>query len=413
MGFLEDFAAQLLGKQAQDAIAKENTYYQLASVPDTAASLFQQAGASGKFKPRDVLVGSLVSGLLGGALKGYGDRYQSDLTDRYTKTAGNLLLGKTDNELNIQPSLFNQAKSSAGLFKLQQGLKNEQDAIDANRQVTANIQAAAAEEALKNPRSADRILAQRDKLLGITPTGIDPAVSTGTPSRSSAVAALPEVKVPAALGATKSTLSTLQNKVDEYINAGYNDSEATALASNDIKNQRDLEVAFAKEISNSQQAKDYGKLTQQLENLNSSLNQSSPSATAAAIYSLAKVLDPASTVREGEFQIFAAPGSPVNAFNSYLSELKGKGKLSQESKDNIRALVPELARAGSTTYKTYANSLLDTLEKQGGNRANITLLGEPAIGNNKVDLGRNTSQGIPKILPGETREQFIARVATR
>jgi len=386
MGFLEDFAAQLLGKQAQDAIAKENTYYNLQSVPDTAASLFQQAGASGKFKPRDVLVGSLVSGLLGGALKGYGDRYQNTLTDRYTKTANNLANGITNNEFDLQPSLFSKVKSDTDLFKLQQGLKNEQDSIDANRQVSANIQAAAAQEALKNPRSADRILAQRDKLLGITPTTIDPTVSTGTPSQTNPIAALPEVKVPAALGATKSTLSTLQNKVDEYIGAGYNDSEATQLATNDIKNQRDLEVAFAKEISNSQQAKDFGKLTQQLENLNSSLNQSSPSATASAIYSLAKVLDPASTVREGEFAIFAAPGSPVNAFNSYLSEIKGKGKLSQESKDNIRALVPELARAGSATYKTYANSLLDTLEKQGGNRANITLLGEPAIANNKVDL---------------------------
>lgn len=187
MGFLEDFAAQLLGKQAQDAIAKENTYYNLQSVPDTAASLFQQAGASGKFKPRDVLVGSLVSGLLGGALKGYGDRYQNTLTDRYNQTTNNLLSGNQNNSLDIAPSLFNKAKQDAGLFSIQNKISDYQ----AKKELADTVGKEYVKQAFTSPSTANRGLESANKFLASQ--GVAPlmASDTGIPTDSQAYASDP------------------------------------------------------------------------------------------------------------------------------------------------------------------------------------------------------------------------------
>lgn len=145
------------------------------------------------------------------------------------------------------------------------------------------------------------------------------------------------------------------------------------------KEKGEIEQKYAFEISGAPQTRTFSELSRQMRVLDESLKKDNPVAATTSIYALAKILDPNSVVREGEFHIVADPGSPVQILNSALSQIKGEGKLTPTIKSNIRSLMQPLLQQNHEAYQEYADSLLKTMESQGGSRKNIQLLGIPQL----------------------------------
>lgn len=129
-----------------------------------------------------------------------------------------------------------------------------------------------------------------------------------------------------------------------------------------------------KALRSSPQERTYSEVRRQTGTLADALKLDNPVAATAAIYSLAKVLDPSSVVREGEYKIVADPGSPVNAFNSVLKQIQGEGRLTDDTKANIRSILAPILKNTYGSYSDAANTYLDTVEKLGGDRNVVGLL---------------------------------------
>lgn len=119
MGALESLAAELLGQQSQELIAKENPYYQFVQP----AQAFSQGALSAKTTGQDPraelwnkAIAASVGGLLGGGLQGLGNSYQNTLTDRYQRALGQSLLGQESSAEGLSPGLFGAAKRGGKLF---------------------------------------------------------------------------------------------------------------------------------------------------------------------------------------------------------------------------------------------------------------------------------------------------------
>lgn len=130
MGSIEDLASALYSDQIQKQIAAENSYYNLQQVPDAVSGLLTQAAVKnpGQFSTKDLIVGALLSGGASGLLGGFGDKYQSTLTNRYQDVLGGAMRGSTPAESSsgLSPSLFRGASNAGSIFRIKQTLANEQ-----------------------------------------------------------------------------------------------------------------------------------------------------------------------------------------------------------------------------------------------------------------------------------------------
>lgn len=144
MGAIEDLVAGLIGAPAQKAIAEENYYYKFGAVPDALSGSIQQIAsqAPGRFSTKDLLIGSLLTGLTGGIFKGLGDTYQNKLTTRYLDNANSLLAGDESNPQGLPPSLFRANQDVVRMFQMRKGLEDAAAEKDLKRQVDSQIELA-------------------------------------------------------------------------------------------------------------------------------------------------------------------------------------------------------------------------------------------------------------------------------
>ncbi len=127
---LEDLAQSLLGEQAQAEIAAANPWYKAKGVSDLVGSSALQLVSQDptRYKTKDAVIATGLSGLLSGLIGSYGDKYQNTLTDRYVDAVTGSLGGDATAESSQLPdALFGSAKRRAALFAQQRLLQAAED----------------------------------------------------------------------------------------------------------------------------------------------------------------------------------------------------------------------------------------------------------------------------------------------
>lgn len=268
MGSIEDLASALYSDQIQKQIAAENSYYNLQQVPDAVSGLLTQAAVKnpGQFSTKDLIVGALLSGGASGLLGGFGDKYQSTLTNRYQDVLGGAMRGSTPAESSsgLSPSLFRGASNAGSIFRIKQALANDQAQTDLQNDIKkasviegVKAEADSKKELVKqfidNPRKASRGMAaylaavngtapiatkatESAMVTPIAPDGIPSDIATPLPE-------MPEAALPQQPATNpdlnqfgfESLDSRRQKKFLQYIDAGLPDVQAATAAQNDLK----------------------------------------------------------------------------------------------------------------------------------------------------------------------------------
>jgi hypothetical protein len=133
---LSKIAIELMGPAAQQQIQQYNPYLQMAPIPMAVAQGFQQAPYEDRSQFKKNMLVAALGGLGSGLLQGYGQNYQSELTDRYNKV---LLEGMGGGQPQLEGSglrsgLFGQANQGAQLFRQLEGIQSADRNDALNRQ---------------------------------------------------------------------------------------------------------------------------------------------------------------------------------------------------------------------------------------------------------------------------------------
>jgi hypothetical protein len=67
------------------------------------------------------------------------------------------------------------------------------------------------------------------------------------------------------------------------------------------------------------------------------------------IYGVGKILDPDSVVREGEMVLVTRTGSPAQRIMGFMNYVRGKGQLTPELRDQLRAMLKDRVAALKTS----------------------------------------------------------------
>lgn len=188
MATLEELAASLLGPQTQAAIAAENPYYKLQAVPDQVSAALLPAYANTKRSSknmRDLAIGSILTGLLGGGLSSLGASKQNELTNQYLATALTQASGGAPISDGLTDNLFNSASRQGDLFKLLSGIETSRDSRELAKQKEllkaneeADLKKYLLKAAVENPFAFENAKPLLDKILG---GGADPEASAEAP----------------------------------------------------------------------------------------------------------------------------------------------------------------------------------------------------------------------------------------
>jgi len=158
---------------------------------------------------------------------------------------------------------------------------------------------------------------------------------------------------------------------NEYQNMDANRKIAIAKASaSGMPNQTLQKVLqVAGQFDNEQVVKNYNviKEAQQFVN-NLSNTTTNPSDDQGLIYALAKVLDPNSVVREGEYATAQRYSqSLISAYGESINQaLNGTGFLSETARKNIKDTITQRAKAAEQNYKNVADEYARRINKVGG-----------------------------------------------
>jgi len=91
----------------------------------------------------------------------------------------------------------------------------------------------------------------------------------------------------------------------------------------------------------------------------------------ALIYGVGKILDPGSVVREGEMNMVIKSGSPAERVNSYLTYLKGEGRLTPQMRTELNQMLSGRVGEMRTSYDAAKNSYEGIAKKRGYDSADI------------------------------------------
>lgn len=138
------------------------------------------------------------------------------------------------------------------------------------------------------------------------------------------------------------------------------------------KDTRDLEKMFYDRITALPQAKQLADIESNFKALKELAKQDTKAADIGLISTVARIRDPMSTVREGEFAINSDTQAYLDQMiGNWRGVISGESKLTPTDKSKIIAsVIPKYNELGQS-YLSVRNPLLDALEAQGGNRANI------------------------------------------
>lgn len=181
------------------------------------------------------------------------------------------------------------------------------------------------------------------------------------------------------------------------------------------KAARELENVFYNRITALPQYKLMADIDSNIKALPELAKQDTKAADIGLISTIARIRDPNSTVREGEIKINQDTQSYLDSiYGDWRSIVSGKSRLSPVDKlEIISSVVPKYNELKSS-YDTIRNPLLQALEDQGGNRANIPTTDFSIFDMNPLarelatmEAKRLKSEGVPSAeIASELRSKF-------
>jgi len=137
--------------------------------------------------------------------------------------------------------------------------------------------------------------------------------------------------------------------------------------------------------------------------------QDTKAADIGLIATIARLRDPGSTVREGEFKINSETQSYLDTvFGNWRSTVAGKSQLKPEAKQALIASVAPQYNQTGTAYQSERQKLIDALVAQGGNPSNI-----PTLDFTPFDLTTKTFGGATKQVPNLTKKTSVSNLTDK
>lgn len=349
MSTIDDLAQLFAGQDVQKTIAADNPYLQGENTVNQIGQVVQQAAGTGKYGLGELGVGSAITGLLGGLLSGMGGNYQNTLTSRYNDTLDRLQKGETvdPESTGLSANIFQKADTNARLFKKVQELQNQQTAKDLITQAVGSGN-------LTTDEALAKLGATQGVAQGAAP--VDNAVgAAGAPSSIESYAKARGVTLPAGVPATRQMVDALaaDKEKKDAITKGLEKTTYDRIAAlPEYKLLADVD-------SNFKALPDLAK-------------QDSKAADIGLISTIARIRDPNSTVREGEYKINADTQSFLDSvYGNWRSVITGDSRLNSEAKKSIILSVVPKYNELVTAYSGRRGELLNALTKEGGNPANV------------------------------------------
>jgi len=354
MATLAEMAAAILGNDTQTAIRAENPYYTLSNTTKDIAEapLAMITKNPGVYSTSEALRWALGAGLVNGLMQGMGDEYQNTLTDRYSDVLSNSIGGVDVENPGLSGALFGSAKRQGQLFGLQKRIQAEEE----NRKYEREREGKLYDKLLDFG-----IMPQKNEKGGISLVRI-PGLDVN--SQAAAKAAAEEVAKRTVSGdyIARPEAEPIAEKAPEMGSDSFALPKGKALdpQSPKAKAIRDVEDASRSNLKGSQLVTNYGDIKTNFETLKDLYQFNDRSATLAFISSFARVLDPASVVREGEIK---------NAENTqtFLSGLGYKLESLVNGKQQLDPTVKQgMLRAAGAKYNNFGKAYLKAIENEKG-----------------------------------------------
>lgn len=356
MASLEDLAALLVGQATAPDFSVGDRWSPVASGVNTVGSA---AIMDKNLSKTDRILGAIASGLISGAAQQKSADYRNRAKSDYLSVIANRLEGGPElNPEGLDPTLLRVADDNANLFKVQQKLQidNEQRAIEND-------------------------LWKQKQGVGIAR----------------------EMETAKELG-----------KLDAYGNTPENRQILSPIA----KEARDIEDKANAELFSSQIVDDFSDLSFSFESMKNLLPRNDRQSSTAFISSFIKVNDPGSVIRGEEVRNAENSVALANSLGYNISSLmNGTQQIAPE--DKLKFL-----GAAAAKYNALGNTVADLVSKQktkvqgrGGKADNIY----SEVEYKPFDLAEFAKTmpkeitiadelGIPTKLPGESQEQYLARM---
>lgn len=125
-----------------------------------------------------------------------------------------------------------------------------------------------------------------------------------------------------------------------------------------------------------------------------------PAGDFALIYGVGKILDPGSVVREGEMNMVIKSGSPAERVNSYLTYLKGEGRLTPQMRTELNQMLQGRVGEMKTSYDSARGSYEGIAKKRGYDSADIFAT-VPEVEKVAPTSGAQGTQDKPIVIKGD------------
>lgn len=145
------------------------------------------------------------------------------------------------------------------------------------------------------------------------------------------------------------------------------------------KQLADVELSISDKLTTGTQAQKINEIATRGNQVMTAIQTRDPLNAAAAIYGMAKVLDPQGVVRKEDGTIVADPGGPAGQLASIHNELLQKGKLTDQTIKSMASLVPQLVQQSYSQYSATKDELIKSALAQGADKEKITFLPQPTL----------------------------------
>lgn len=347
MSDLTDLAALLVGGGGADkAIAAEDPYLEFQGIPDQIGQLIlganQRDEKTGKpvFSTTDRIIGALLSGIVSGGAHSLSEDYQSRAQDAYQKTLLTALSGQEPTKPEVLPeAIFRDAKKQANVFKVVSGLQDKEAARKYNLERAGKVQDAYLQAGMVpdriDPSSGEVLYKQKDDL--------DPASL-----------------------AKQKKIAEIQAENEAYGLGNENPNSPKVKANAALEEQARNALRTTPIVTN------FGDIKANFENMVANYKYNDRASTIAFISSFARVLDPASTVREGEIKNAENTQSFFDSLGYKLSSLiDGTQQLKPTVKQEMVRSAAEKHNTFGGAYSGFLDKEKDLIRRSGGNPENV------------------------------------------
>lgn len=183
----------------------------------------------------------------------------------------------------------------------------------------------------------------------------------------------------------------------DMTDARQRDQNAIAQGAQSVKNETELR----KEFEGLPEVKNYKQAYPSYAAITDAAKRSSPMADINLVYGLAKLYDPNSVVREGEYATVAnAPGMPER-IKGWVQYVQGGGKLTPDVKRQIIEEAKSRINTYGGEFEKAAQSYMPIVTQRGGNAANVMqATGDFEAGGKRKSLPTDEPQGMAGAKPG-------------